>query len=150
RNPGHRRQESPRPGGPPETRPEADWEKRIPKSCGFQSFTEGCYDCPRKRNCSMEARFPEAVRAHPLGPLASVMHEMTIMLFWLLPAGIAFLLALWALMIYKGLGGRMSLEVALRASLRIGLAVYLFMPLYQLPYFVLGSGYAAGIIGLSL
>jgi hypothetical protein len=53
-------------------------------------------------------------------------------------------------MIYKAFAGQVSLEVAIRASLRVGLAVYLFVPLYQMPFFLFGPGDAAAITGLSL
>jgi hypothetical protein len=53
-------------------------------------------------------------------------------------------------MIYKAFAGQVPLEVAVRASLRVGFAVYLFVPLYQMPFFLFGQGNAAAITGLSL
>ncbi|MGA8742695.1 MAG: hypothetical protein WB561_16030 [Terracidiphilus sp.] len=78
-------------------------------------------------------------------------HELMLFLIWLPLAGIAFAVTLWGLMIYKAFAGRVSLEVALRASLRVGIAVYLFLPFYQLPFFLFQrSNDAVAIAGLCL
>jgi hypothetical protein len=113
-------------------------------------FSDWCYDHARQGECTMDGRFPEALNQQPLGFFASLMHELMVMLIWLLPAAFVFLLTVWVLMVGKAFGGRVSLETALKASLRVGVAVYLFLPLYQFPFFVLGNGEAAGITGLCL
>lgn len=95
--------------------------------------------------------YPEALNQHPFAfDLVTLTHEILLLIIWLPVAGMAFLTTLWVLMIYKAFAGQVSLEVAMKASLRVGLAVYLFMPLYQLPFFLFGSGTAAAITGISL
>jgi hypothetical protein len=98
----------------------------------------------------MAPHYPEALTGQPPGFLANTTHLLVIMLISLLPAGCAFLIVLWALMIYKGLGGRVSLDVATKAALRVGLAVSLFLPPYLLPFHLFNSQNAAGITGLCL
>ena len=95
--------------------------------------------------------YPEALNQHPFAlDLRTLTHELLLLIIWLPVAGVAFLTMLWVLMIYKAFAGQVSLEVAIRASLRVGLAVYLFVPLYQMPFFLFGPGDAAAITGLSL
>ena len=95
--------------------------------------------------------YPEALNQHPFAlDLRTLTHELLLLIIWLPVAGVAFLTMLWVLMIYKAFAGQVSLEVAIRASLRVGLAVYLFVPLYQMPFFLFGPGDVAAITGLSL
>ena len=95
--------------------------------------------------------YPEALNQHPFAlDLRTLTHELLLLIIWLPVAGVAFLMMLWVLMIYKAFAGQVSLEVAIRASLRVGLAVYLFVPLYQMPFFLFGPGDVAAITGLSL
>jgi hypothetical protein len=95
--------------------------------------------------------YPEALNQHPFAlDLRTLTHELLLLIIWLPVAGVAFLMMLWVLMIYKAFAGQVSLEVAIRASLRVGLAVYLFVPLYQMPFLLFGPGDAAAITGLSL
>jgi hypothetical protein len=54
------------------------------------------------------------------------------------------------LMVYKAFAGQVSPQVAIKASLRVGLAIYLFLPLYQMPFILFGPADASAIIGLSL
>ncbi len=98
----------------------------------------------------MDNRFPEVLHGQPLGFVGILSHEFALMLIWLLPAGCVFLLTVWALMIYKALGGRVSLDIALKAALRVGVAAYLFLPLFQLPFFILENQNAAAVTGLCL
>jgi hypothetical protein len=54
-------------------------------------------------------------------------------------------------MAYKAFANRVSVEVAVKASLRVGIAVYLFLPLYQLPFILFRrSNDAMAIAGLCL
>ena len=95
--------------------------------------------------------YPEALNQHPFAlDLRTLTHELLLLIIWLPVAGIAFLVTLWVLMVYKAFAGQVSLQVAIKASLRVGLAVYLFLPLYQMPFVLLGPGDASAIIGLSL
>ena len=85
--------------------------------------------------------YPEALNQHPFAlDLRTLTHELLLLIIWLPVAGVAFLTMLWVLMIYKAFAGQVSLEVAIRASLRVGLAVYLFVPLYQMPFFAIRAG----------
>lgn len=99
----------------------------------------------------MSNHFPEALNQHPFAlNLYTLTHELLLLIIWLPVAGVGFLVALWVLMIYKAFRGRVSLEVAMKASLRVGIAFYLFVPLYQLPFFLFRSSDAVGITGLCL
>ena len=95
--------------------------------------------------------YPEALNQHPFAlNLRTPTHELLLLIIWLPVAGVVFLLTLWVLMIYKAFAFQVSLEVAVKASLRVGLAVYLFVPLYQMPFLIFGPGDAAAIIGIGL
>jgi hypothetical protein len=63
------------------------------------------------------------------------MREILLFAIWLPAAGMAFAATLWVLMIYKAFAGRVALEVAIKASICVGIGVYLFLPLYQLPFY---------------
>ena len=94
---------------------------------------------------------PEALNQHPFAlDVRTLTHELLLLIIWLPVAGVAFLTTLWVLMIYKAFAGQVPLEVAIKASLCVGLAVYLFVPLYQMPFFLFGPGNAAALSGLSL
>ena len=95
--------------------------------------------------------YPEALNQRPFAlDIRTFTHELLLLIVWLPVVGIAFLVTLWVLMVYKAFAGQVSLQVAIKASLRVGLAVYFFLPLYQMPFVMLGPGDASAIIGLSL
>ena len=97
----------------------------------------------------MIGRFPEALSQHPLA--FGVRSEILIMSIWLPVAGMALVVTFVILMIYKAFGGRAPLEVAIKASLWVATAVFLLVPLYQLPFFVFRqSSDAVAIAGLCL
>jgi len=84
---------------------------------------------------SVTVRYPEALNQHSFAlDLGTLRHELILAIIWLPAAIVAFLVTLWLLMIYKAFAGRVSLDVAIRAALRVGIAAYLFLPLYQLPF----------------
>ena len=100
----------------------------------------------------MIGSYPEALNQHPFAlDWSFLIHELVLLVIWLPVAGIGFAVTLWTLMIYKAFARRVSLDVSIKASLRVGIGVFLFLPLYQLPFILLRrSSDAVAISGLCL